>query len=238
MMAYRVGFIMPMSAIYYFYRVFDLTDRRFFARYGVIFFLFLTCVSLFVIPYLLTGDARTSAKLTLGIRFIYSLGDSYSSVRGLIKKFQDAKSSQRNLDDPLYEHAIFAFISLVCWASLPVIVFFGDFQVLEHSVTNAGFLMMTIIYVRSSIKQSRLEYNKLLESEKNLQQLNNDLKKKVKKRTKRLEQAIEERKTTFINLAHETKTPLTLINNYLDEYIQRNGENKEISIIKSNIDRL
>lgn len=54
-----------------------------------------------------------------------------------------------------------------------------------------------------------------------------------------LEQKVNEEKTnTFINLAHETKTPLTLINNYLDEYIKKHGDNKEMEIIKWNVQRL
>lgn len=52
------------------------------------------------------------------------------------------------------------------------------------------------------------------------------------------QKANEERTNTFINLAHETKTPLTLINNYLDEYIRKNGSNDHIEIIKWNVQRL
>ncbi|MBT1696397.1 response regulator [Fulvivirgaceae bacterium PWU4] len=48
----------------------------------------------------------------------------------------------------------------------------------------------------------------------------------------------EEKANTFINLAHETKTPLTLINNYLDEYIKKHGKTEEIEIIKWNVQRL
>lgn len=42
----------------------------------------------------------------------------------------------------------------------------------------------------------------------------------------------------FINLAHETKTPLTLINNYLDKYIKKKGITEELSIIKENLDKM
>ena len=42
----------------------------------------------------------------------------------------------------------------------------------------------------------------------------------------------------FINLAHETKTPLTLINNYLDKYIKKKGMTEELSIIKENLDKM
>jgi signal transduction histidine kinase/DNA-binding NarL/FixJ family response regulator len=236
--AYFVGFAMSMYVVYYFYKVFDLKHLKFFATYGLLFFLFLPFVFLFVVPYLLTGDSRLSAQLTVIIPFFYGLGFIYNTARALIFKFRTARSEGKLFDEPLYEHALFMYISMVCWASLPVIVFFGDFQVLEHSATNAGFLMMTIIYVRSAIKQSRREYVKLLESEKGLQDLTRTLKRKVRRRTKKLENAIEAKKTTFINLAHETKTPLTLINNYLTEYIEKHGESEEMRIIKNNVKRL
>jgi signal transduction histidine kinase len=42
----------------------------------------------------------------------------------------------------------------------------------------------------------------------------------------------------FINLAHEVKTPLTLISNYMDDYIAKAGLSPELRIIKQNIEKL
>jgi signal transduction histidine kinase len=42
----------------------------------------------------------------------------------------------------------------------------------------------------------------------------------------------------FTNLSHEMKTPLTLISNYVESYIEGHGTSEEISIIKKNIDKL
>ncbi len=42
----------------------------------------------------------------------------------------------------------------------------------------------------------------------------------------------------FINLAHETKTPLTLISNYFEKYIKKKGLSEELSVIKNNLDKL
>lgn len=42
----------------------------------------------------------------------------------------------------------------------------------------------------------------------------------------------------FMNLAHEIKTPLTLINNYLDKYIKSVSYTDDLKIIKQNIDKL
>ena len=49
----------------------------------------------------------------------------------------------------------------------------------------------------------------------------------------------EEQKTLFFtNLAHETKTPLTLISNYLDKDIKERGMSASIKIVKNNLDKL
>src|SRR5688572_10610317 len=130
--AYFVGFAMSMYVVYYFYKVFDLKHLKFFATYGLVFFLLLPFVFLFVVPYLLTGNSRLSAQLTVIVPFCYGLGFVYSTARALKLKFRNAKKEGKLVDEPLYEHAIAAYISMVCWASLPVIVFFGDYQVLEH----------------------------------------------------------------------------------------------------------
>ena len=65
-----------------------------------------------------------------------------------------------------------------------------------------------------------------------------ELGKKVKERTKQLEIANKDKTNFFVNIAHETKTPLTLINNYLDMYIKKYGINKELTIIKNNFEKL
>lgn len=49
---------------------------------------------------------------------------------------------------------------------------------------------------------------------------------------------IQDENIYFMNIAHELKTPLTIISNYLDKYIKDYGENKDIEIIKNNIESL
>jgi DNA-binding CsgD family transcriptional regulator len=85
----------------------------------------------------------------------------YATAKGLFIKLKQTTLLGNKSEYPS-DLMIAAFGALLCWSVLPVIVFFGDFQVLEHSVTNAGFLMMTLIYIRTSINQSRIEYEKLL----------------------------------------------------------------------------
>jgi len=71
-----------------------------------------------------------------------------------------------------------------------------------------------------------------------LKKYTNNLEKKVAQRTKELLKANKQKTRFFINLAHETKTPLTLIKNYLEKYISDKGIDSDLRIIKYNIDKL
>lgn len=53
-----------------------------------------------------------------------------------------------------------------------------------------------------------------------------------------LEREIRRKSTYFINLAHETKTPLTFIQNYLNRYRERKGEDRDLKILSDNVDKL
>ena len=111
-------------------------------------------------------------------------------------------------------------------------------QATEVSITNFGFLLLFSLQVKRNIKQFRIDNQRLIESEKQLIALNTNLQEEVMKRTKELEESNQLKTRNFINLVHETKTPLTLIKNYLDEFINKHGSAEELDIIKSGIDKL
>ena len=99
-----------------------------------------------------------------------------------------------------------------------------------------GFAIFIFAYVLA--KKFNNEYH-------SLEELKDNLENKVDQRTKELTDAytkiesVNNQKTNFfVNLAHETKTPLTLIQNYLNLYIKKYGSNEEVEIIKYNINKL
>jgi signal transduction histidine kinase len=65
-----------------------------------------------------------------------------------------------------------------------------------------------------------------------------NLEHKVAERTMELEKATSDRTRFFINLAHETKTPLTLIKNYLEDYMKNTPDDPRLDVIESNIIKL
>lgn len=235
-LAYASAIMMSMYFAFYFYKAFELEHFRWFAIYGTFYFVFLPFIAAFIIPYYLTGDLELSRKLFVVIPFMYCLVFIYNITHAVVKKYNNALQGEEGY---FYkERIISVYIALTFWISLPIITYFNGGQVLEVCMTNAGFLVMTIMYIRSTVFNSKAEYHKLQVSEQNLQKLNKELQKKVEERTKKLTQMNEQKTHTLINLAHETKTPLTLINNYLDEYITRYGINEELAVIKFNTDKL
>ena len=84
----------------------------------------------------------------------------------------------------------------------------------------------------------RTEHKRLIDSERKLLHWNTKLHHEVEKRTRELKKINEQSTNTFVSLAHEAKTPLTLMSNYLNDYLNKGPHSEEIYIIKKNIDKL
>ena len=166
-LAYLCAFGTSMYFVYYYYKAFNLRRLKFFVTFGSLIFLFAPFLFLFVVPYYITGDLALSRKLAVVIPFLYGIAFIGATTRAFIYKFREKEYS----DAIKFQLVMSAYIALLCWVALPLIVFFGDFQVLEHSITNSGFLVMTIVYIRSSIHQSRREYDLLLDRVHSLERL-------------------------------------------------------------------
>lgn len=251
---FAAGYIMGMYFPYYFYKAFNLSKMKFYAYWGSLLFLFIPFILFFLIPYYITGDLEGSKKFILIIAFLYAISFLYSLSRAI----KDQPTEEKVLAPK--NEIISVYIGSFFWISLPIISYFevktnaffepifkfnDTSQVIEMITTNTGLVMMTIVFIRQSIRQSRVEYEKLLESEIKLQEMNLQLQKsneelwlKVQERTRELEIANEQRTNTFINLAHDIKTPLTLINNYLSDYIKDVPETESLNIIHQNIEKL
>jgi signal transduction histidine kinase/DNA-binding NarL/FixJ family response regulator len=248
------GIIMAMYFPYYFYKAFNLSKLKFYAYWGSVCFLLIPFIIFFLIPYCITQDFESSKKLLLIVAFCYAASFIYS----LNKAIKEQSKGQEVL--AFRNEIINVYIGAFFWITLPVIAYFevqtnaffepifhfnDCSQVIEMITTNAGLVMMTILFVGQSIRQSREEYEKLLHSENQLQELNfqlqksnDDLQLKVIERTRELEIANEQRTNTFINLAHDIKTPLTLINNYLEDFANEYPPTESLKVVQLNIEKL
>lgn len=229
--AYATGFIVPCYFPYYVYKAFGLKKMKFHAFKGVFLCLMLPYL-LFVIVFAVSNNLATTKNL-LVFPVLYALWVVYTLTKAIKYKYD---SNLRSYESK--EEIAVLFLSITPWVGLPIIDYFDLGQLIEASVTNTGFLLLLALQVKRHIKELRTEHQKLIDSEHRLQNWNINLQKEVEKRTEELEKINEQRTNTFVNLAHETKTPLTLINNYLEEYIHKNGSSEEITVVKKNLDKL
>jgi DNA-binding CsgD family transcriptional regulator len=179
---YGAVILMSIYIPFYIYKFLDLPKLKFYAYYGSLYFLLIPFIATFVIPFALTGNIDLCRNLIIIVPFFYSISFLFALVKSIIKKLKNRRI-------PHYkEKVIGIFITLFFWImGLSVITYVKGGQIMEHSVTNAGFLIMTFIFIRSSITDSRLEYQKLLQ----FQQANELLQIKVTERTKELEAVID-----------------------------------------------
>lgn len=229
--AYATGFITPCYFPYYVYKAFGLEKMKFHAYRGVFLFLVIPYI-IFIVVFAIANSLQTAQNVLI-LPVLYALWVIFTLVKAIKYKYGSLLTSKESK-----EEVAVLFLSLTPWVGLPIIDYFELGQVVEASVTNTGFLLLLALQVSRHIKQTRTEHQRLIESERQLLNWNTSLQNEVDKRTKELEKANEQKTNNFINLVHETKTPLTLVNNYLEEYINKYGSVEELEIIKGGVDKL
>jgi len=190
------------------------------------------CIFLCFITFFTSANIYTKAVVIYdGITVIYSLYSIYVMILAIINKREGSLISIIGfviffltiINDILYTESIIQTGFYVPFG-LFVFIFFQAF-------------LLSMRFSKAFNKIENLSY-KLEKTNKQLKDININLEQKVLNRTKQLEEAHEQKTNIFINIAHETKTPLTLISNYLDKYIKKHKETGDLLIIKNNIDKL
>lgn len=133
-------------------------------------------------------------------------------------------------------------ISLIGFIIMQITVFHDI--LLDQQLINSiwlGSYGMVALLVSQSFVLSKL----FAKTHRDMEYLSKNLEREVDNKTKDLELAhntlkyeAESRTNIFINLAHETKTPLTIIKNSLSSLIKKYGTNEELDEIIFNIDLL
>lgn len=122
--------------------------------------------------------------------------------------------------------AILIFICLISY-----IIFLDVIGSTNYYYSHVTFIIMAFLFAYALTDGFNNEYKKL-------QVLTEELEEKVIERTAQLEETNKQQMDFFINLAHEMKTPLTLISNYLTSYIKNNRHSPELDVIKYNFEKL
>lgn len=162
-LAYGSGFAVGCYVPYYFYKTYDLKSIRFHAFWGVGMFLFLPYVLFIVIEYLLTGKIIQSVKHSMIVPFVYSFYVMYNIFIAIRRKLKD--DGQQDFQIMLF------FVSLLPWISMPAISYFQGSQILEVSVMNTSFVLISFLFFYTNVKEARKKNEillQLLSTENNL----------------------------------------------------------------------
>lgn len=158
--AYSSGFLMAAYIPYYFYKVYDLKKLRFLAYYGTLLFIIAPFILFFIIGYSLDGDLDNASQRGLFIPMLYGGYFVCAIFREVYKKLKENVNSENIIN------AVIVCCAVLPWSILPVIVYMDCSQTVEVLVCNSGFCIMTIIFIRQSIKESKAEYKLLQEMNK------------------------------------------------------------------------
>ena len=141
---------------YYFYKAFELNRLRWHALYGVPLFILLPFAVIFPLKFLFDGDIDHAINYGMVIPAGYALVLLYTIQRSIQDKYQ------KDIQDRRFFEVTAVYLAVVPWASLPFFAFFRIHQVPEALLTNVGFIVITVLFIRRSIRESREEYDQLL----------------------------------------------------------------------------
>jgi hypothetical protein len=131
--------------------------------------------------------------------------------------------------------AIFGVLCIVFNPPYGLHIFVG----ISTLATLAGALVLTRTSRELAQREAILEHAFLKKStaQVNIEALTEKLRREIEE-SYATSRASEMKTSFFINIAHETRTPLTLISNYLDAYITRKGTDRDLEVLKNNVEKL
>lgn len=214
------------SATIFLYSIFDLKKLKKIIFVNIISLFISTVINIILYAFL---NNFFFIRLQLMASIIYTIFCFTLVAIEIINKKQYKEIQQKII--------IIGFLPLIISSLLLSVSFFLQYK-LPFAFVYFGFIFMFILFAFAISKRFNQNYNELV----NLKIL---LEEKVEKRTadllianEKIKEISKQKSDFFINVAHEIKTPLTLIKNYCDKYIKKVGETEELRIIKSNLDKL
>lgn len=145
-----------LLATYYFYYLvaeLKIAQDRFFKTKILFSSLLASLVLCFVCAYVITGNIQVSRQVFIIPPILISLYFCFLTVRFLI-----SDRSRKSRDTPYRLMIYSGYIGVIFMASMPVVVAFGDYQVLNNSLVNVSFALACYAYINYYLYQSRIEY--------------------------------------------------------------------------------
>lgn len=154
-LTYGAGFVMASYFPFYFYKSYNIEKIRWHATKGIFLFLHFPFFLLFGITFFLTRSIDIAINVGLAIPALYGLVLGCLILDGIRFRLKD------QIERKEYFELIAVYLAVIPYASLAFCAYFRISQVKEVLLTNSGFAIITILFLRKHIIQSREEYEVL-----------------------------------------------------------------------------
>jgi DNA-binding CsgD family transcriptional regulator/uncharacterized membrane protein len=147
---------MALATYYFYYLVKELNiqKNRFFSTKFLLLSLVISFVLGFVVMYLVTGDLVLSKHIFIVFPIFIAI---YFCFRTLLFIVKNKYKRKRHL----FHHKLLTlsgYLGVIFMASMPIVVFFGDYQSIINGLVNISFVLSALAFYKSQLYQSRMEY--------------------------------------------------------------------------------
>jgi DNA-binding CsgD family transcriptional regulator/TRAP-type C4-dicarboxylate transport system permease small subunit len=156
MLAWGSGFAVAAYIPYYFYAAFGLTQLKFFAFKGMLFFLALPYIVFFVVQYHFLEDLDFSIHWGLIVPAIYGLAFFWCAYRAIAERYKQDLETERL-------EMFLIYLAVLPWMCMIPFGYFHVSQLTEVLTTNTGLLIISGVVIARSVREKWEEREYLLQ---------------------------------------------------------------------------
>ena len=156
-----IGFAIASYYPLYFYKVFELDTLRYHAIYGVPLFVILPYVIFFVMGYSIHEDINLARRYGFLVPGLYSVMLLVTVGKAIHFAYNEERNTRQYIEE------LVAYVAMLPWSLMPLVVYFEFGQLFETLFANIGFMAVSTLLLYRNIRLDRAEQKQL----ENLRQL-------------------------------------------------------------------
>lgn len=156
--AFGSGIILATYYFYYLVKELNIAQQRLFNTKILLGSLVASFIIGFICTYIVTSSIQLSKRVFIILPVLISIYFCVLTVRFLLT------DTRIKTDKSPYKLMVYSgYIGIIFMATMPIVVFFGDYQIINNSLVNVSFFLAFYAYIKHHLYQSRIEYE-ILES--------------------------------------------------------------------------
>jgi DNA-binding CsgD family transcriptional regulator len=156
-LAFGSGIILATYYFYYLVKELNISQEKLFNTKVLFWSLAISFIIGFILTYTFTGSIRLSKRNFIILPVLISIYFCITTV-----KFLTQKRRKQVLNETPFKIMVYSgYIGIIFMASMPVVVFFGDYQTINNGLVNISFIITFYAYINYYLFQSKVEYNLL-----------------------------------------------------------------------------